>query len=394
MVYFPKIAGAVAAAALSASVIAHPGEHHDHDEVKRTIAARDHHAANAKRSLDACSNSLKHRELAARNVARRSQLVKDLRQKRGITAKPKKFRRDLATLEEYEVVNHNMTGMYNYSASTPESIIFGANTSCILTPEVTDGPYYVVGETIRKNVKEDKYSDGVDMYLEAQYIDIETCEPVPSIWVDIWNANATGVYSGISISGNYAADGYNSTYLRGIQPTDQDGVVAFETIFPGHYDGRATHTHLLAHMNTSVYANNTITSDGNVTHIGQLFYNEVLRSEVEAVYPYNTNTQAVTSNADDMWDIVQAGTTYDPFPEYMYLGDSVADGLLAWIQIGVNTSANYIDDEYYSIAAYYQADGGHENEDSSFGGGSGGGSGAGGNMTGGAMPSGTPAASA
>lgn len=50
---------------------------------------------------------------------------------------------------------------------------------------------------IRKNVKEDKYSDGVDLYLEVQYIDIETCEPVPGVYVDIWNANATGVYSGI-----------------------------------------------------------------------------------------------------------------------------------------------------------------------------------------------------
>jgi hypothetical protein len=58
------------------------------------------------------------------------------------------------------------------------------------------------------------YCDGVDVHLEVQYIDIETCEPVPDVAVDIWNANATGVYSGISTSGNYASGGYNSTYLR------------------------------------------------------------------------------------------------------------------------------------------------------------------------------------
>lgn len=92
--------------------------------------------------------------------------------------------------------------------------LFGANTSSVLTPEVTDGPYYVTGEIIRQNVKEALYSDGVDIHLEVQYIDIETCEPVPDIAVDIWGANATGVYSGISVSGNYAAGGYNSTYLR------------------------------------------------------------------------------------------------------------------------------------------------------------------------------------
>ncbi|KAL1638498.1 hypothetical protein SLS56_000307 [Neofusicoccum ribis] len=370
---------AVAAAGLFAAASAHPGEHHDHHHVRRQITSREARAHAAKRALDACNNSAKHQQLSARSHARRAQVARELREKRGIAAKPQKFRRDLATLEKFEAVNHNMTGIYNYNLDTPESAIFGANTSCILAPEVTDG------ELIRKNVKEELYSDGVDLYLEVQYIDIETCEPVPDVYVDIWNANATGVYSGISVSGNYAADGYNSTYLRGIQATDQDGVAAFETIFPGHYDGRATHTHLLAHMNVTVYENQTLADGNNITHIGQLFWNEELRSAVEAVSPYDTNTQAITTNADDMWDIVQAGTTYDPFPEYIYLGGDVTDGLLAWIQIGINTSANYIDDDYYSVAAVLQADGGHVNSDSAIGGGSGGN----GTMSG-AVPSGTP----
>jgi protocatechuate 3,4-dioxygenase beta subunit len=136
----------------------------------------------------------------------------------------RKYRRDLATLEVYDAVNHNQTGNYAYDLWTPETTVFSANTSCILTPEVTDGPYYVWGELIRHNVKEEEYSDGVDLYLEVQYLDVNTCEPVPNVAVDIWNANATGVYSGISVSGNYAEDGYNSTYLRGIQFTDYDGV--------------------------------------------------------------------------------------------------------------------------------------------------------------------------
>ncbi|KAB2572126.1 putative gpi anchored protein [Lasiodiplodia theobromae] len=391
MVQITKLTSAVVAAGLFASAAAHPGEHHDHHHIKREISARHVRAAAAKRSLDNCNSAAKHQALNARSYARRAQVAHELREKRGIAEKPQKFRRDLATLEEFEAVNHNMTGIYNYDEKTPAGAIFGANTSCILAPEVTDGPYYVVGEMIRKNVKEDKYSDGVDLYLEVQYIDIETCEPVPGVYVDIWNANATGVYSGIYTSGNYAADGLNSTYLRGIQETDKDGVVAFETIFPGHYDGRATHTHLLAHMNVTRFPNNTISDSNNITHIGQLFYNEELRSAVEAVYPYNTNEQAITTNADDMWDIVQADTYYDPFPEYIYLGPDVTDGLMAWIQIGINTSANYIDDDYYSVAAYLQADGGHENADSATGFG-GGGEGGNGTMTG-AMPSGTPPSS-
>lgn len=72
--------------------------------------------------------------------------------------------------------------------------VYGGNTSAILTPTVTDGPYYVWGEMMRQNVKEKEYSDGVDVYLEIQYIDINNCRPVEGALVDIWQANATGVY--------------------------------------------------------------------------------------------------------------------------------------------------------------------------------------------------------
>ncbi|KAJ5698845.1 hypothetical protein N7462_000850 [Penicillium macrosclerotiorum] len=390
MVQFSKVL-AVVAACLVAPVMSHPGEKHDPHVVKREVIERDAMAAAAKRALGGCENSLHARELNKRSIARRARTVKQLREKRGVTASPQKWRRNLAALEKWEAIDHNKTDILNYSPATPESVIFSANTSCILTPTVTDGPYYVWGEVVRQNVKEEKYSDGVDVFLEVQYIDINTCRPVPGALVDIWQANATGVYSGISTSGNYAADGWDSTYLRGIQQTDRDGVVEFESIFPGHYDGRATHTHLLTHLNATLLPNKTLeVGTGSVAHIGQLFWNEVLRSAVEDTYPYTLNTQSVTTNADDMWSVKQADSAYDPFPEYIYLGDDLDDGLFAWIQIGINATADYTDNSYYSIAAYYDADGGHENSDSSaMGSGSGGATG-----TNGTMPSGSASPSA
>ncbi len=33
------------------------------------------------------------------------------------------------------------------------------------------------------------------------------------------------------------------TALRGIQPTDSHGIATFDTLVPGHYEGRATHIH-------------------------------------------------------------------------------------------------------------------------------------------------------
>jgi protocatechuate 3,4-dioxygenase beta subunit len=381
MVNFASIlSGTLAASLLIGGAIAHPGEKHDMAHVKRQIDARQLRAAAAKRSLENCQGSLQHRSLMQRSHARRSEALSALRQKRGLSGNSKKFRRDLALLQDFEAINHNQTGILDYSMNTDPSEIFAANTSCILAPEVTDGPYYVNGELIRKDVKEGQ--QGIDLYLEVQYVDVTTCQPVPELFVDVWNCNATGYYSGVE-SGQ---GGLNTTFLRGIQETDDDGVVAFETIFPGHYDGRAIHTHLLTKSNVTVRENQT-TQDGAVTHIGQLFWPEELRSEVEATSPYNENTQAITSNDDDMWSIVQAENYYDPFPQFIYVGNDITDGLFAWIQIGVNASADYTDDDYYSVAATYQAGGGVANADSGFiGGGSAGGNG----TMNGTMPSGSP----
>lgn len=296
-------------------------------------------------------------------------------------------RRNATDLAKWEAINHDKTGIYTFDANTPEAEIFDAVSNPIFAPSITDGPYYIWGEMIRQNVVEELYSDGIPLHLEVQYYDIETCQPIPGIFVDIWNANATGVYSGISTSGNYAAGGYNSTYLRGIAETDEDGVATFDTIFPGHYDGRAIHTHLLTHMNATKLPNNTLlVGTGTVTHVGQLFWNEVLRTAVEETEHYSSNTQAVTTNADDMWSILQADSSYDPFPEFLYLGDSIEGGLFAWKQIGLNTSADWTDDEYYNIAGYITENGGYANTESGFTGGDG----AGGNMTANGTMTGTP----
>ncbi|KAI0967443.1 Intradiol ring-cleavage dioxygenase [Xylaria arbuscula] len=355
MVAFPLWVLA-SASLLVGQTAAHPGESHDHVKMKRELLARDSGASIGARSLGACSNSPAAQALKARSVQRRAAKVVEMRKKRGITTQPKKAKRTLEDLQSYELVNHNLTDQSTNTPFTALEDVFSANTSCILAPYVTDGPYYVAGEKLRSNVREHEYSDGIDLFLEAQYIDVNTCEAIPSMAIDVWNCNATGVYSGVE-SGQ---GGLNSTFLRGIQLTDSDGVASFETIFPGHYSGRAPHTHLLAHLNASVQSNGTISIwEAPVSHIGQLFYPEDLRAEVEATYPYNTNTQPLTTNDEDMWSILQADANFDPIPSFVYLGDSIEDGLFAWIQIGINASADYTTDQYYGVAAYRDQEGGH-----------------------------------
>lgn len=138
-------------------------------------------------------------------------------------------------------------------AHTPHdalSSIFAGNKSCILVPEVTEGPYYVSGEFIRSDVRESQ--TGIDLLLDVQVLDVTTCEPVPNVMIDLWHANATGVYSGVSTLGNgNINDGknINTTFCRGLQATNKDGVAQFTTLYPGHYSGRTQHIHVATHLN-------------------------------------------------------------------------------------------------------------------------------------------------
>ena len=154
------------------------------------------------------------------------------------------------------------------------------------------------------------------------------------------DVNSTGVYSGALAIPNGSGMGdkanLNRTFLRGAQMTDNDGVVQFETIFPGHYTGRATHVHMTTHLNAKAEANNTIWHT-TATHAGQLFFDQDLINEVEKTAPYSTNRQQFMRNTAD--NILQQELpTADPFLEYVRLGDSLNDGIFAWYTLGVNTS--------------------------------------------------------
>jgi len=237
----------------------------------------------------------------------------------------------------------------------------------------------VSGEYVRENIIEDQ--EGVELILDTQVIDMATCDPVPDTMIEIWHCNSTGVYSGIVASGNgdsSDATNINATFLRGLQPTDTEGVAQFTTLFPGHYTGRATHIHVLAHFNGTTYANGTY-GGGYVSHVGQLFFDQDLITQVEATSVYSTNTQELTTNANDSIFSEEAASS-DPVVEYSLLGDDVSSGVFGWVAFGVDLANEFT----VTPAASLYAEGGEENASS-------GGGGPGGNSTGGgAALSGTP----
>ena len=115
---------------------------------------------------------------------------------------------------------------------------------------------------------------------------------------------------------------------------------------------------------TSILPNNTF-AGLTTSHIGQVFFDQSLSTEVEATTPYSTNTQPVTTNAEDSI-LAQEADVGDPLAEYSLLGDSVSDGILAWIAFGINITET----DTISPAATYGEDGGVANNNTGgFGGG-------------------------
>jgi len=267
-------------------------------------------------------------------------------------------RRDAASLRKWAAVKHDKTGSIDLNKDSSNAEIFGSNTSCVLTPDNANGPYFVWQEHIRTNLVEQVV--GVPMHLELQFIDVNTCKPATQLLIDTWSCNAMGVYSGVSAAGE---GGLSTTYLRGVQPTDTDGVVSFDTVFPGHYQGRATHQHLIAHVGATTLANGTYTG-GRVAHLSQLFFDQTLRDAVEATAPYNTNRIAKTANLADGFTGYAATAKYDPFPNYITLGNALSDGLFVWAELGLNTSSNW--DYYAPYASTWKEGGGYNNPNFNF----------------------------
>ncbi|MFJ9865541.1 intradiol ring-cleavage dioxygenase [Streptomyces sp. NPDC101165] len=191
-------------------------------------------------------------------------------------------------------------------ASATASPTSTSGTCMQLMSSVTEGPYYLDGALVRKDITEGK--SGVPLTLRLTVVDAtDGCTPVSGAAVEIWHCDAWGYYSGYttanpggsapaeSAEGDSAND---NTYLRGYQIANANGVVKFETIFPGWYTPRTCHIHVKVHTGGEK-ADGTY-EGGKVNHTGQLFFDDDIAEEIFALEPYSKHTGSYTTLADDM----------------------------------------------------------------------------------------------
>ena len=168
--------------------------------------------------------------------------------------------------------------------------------SCVLTPAMTDGPYFVDEKLNRSDIRADPSNGTVKpgalltMTMRVLGVSGTACAPVPGAQVDVWQCDALGVYSDV-IDRTFNTKGQK--FLRGHQISDAGGNVTFQTVYPGWYPGRATHIHFKVRTNVASGRGKELSS--------QVFIDDALNTQVyTGVAPYSTRgNSGRTTNAQD-----------------------------------------------------------------------------------------------
>jgi protocatechuate 3,4-dioxygenase beta subunit len=197
----------------------------------------------------------------------------------------------------------------------------GLGRGRLLHPDAGEdgGPLFVDELLKRSDIRANSDGTGtrpgfrLDLSITVLRID-DDCAPAEEAVVDIWHCDAHGSYSDVSQNGTVGQN-----FLRGYQVTGANGKVAFTTIYPGWYSGRAVHIH----FKVRTFEGDSTTYEFN----SQLFFDPTLNATLQADATYDGS--GTTTNAQDS---IYAGDTEVLVP----LSGSQASGYSGAISVGLS----------------------------------------------------------
>ena len=217
------------------------------------------------------------------------------------------------------------------------------------TPELTEGPYWVNTMLHRSNVIANAHGGGrqagVPLKLYINVFDLSSGgKRLNGVAVDIWHANAHGVYSDETSqqagggTSSAAGDTIADNWLRGYQITGKDkglspkpvpGQASFRTIWPGWYTGRAIHIHVRVRKMHSSGA----TIAGYTT---QIFFSDAANDHVlTGAAPYNARSPQTDPTTDENDTVLTAS---DDATNVVKVRGSIAHGFAATFNIAVTAA--------------------------------------------------------
>jgi protocatechuate 3,4-dioxygenase beta subunit len=191
----------------------------------------------------------------------------------------------------------------------------GGTSACAVSPEETAGPYpdhtgmLNNAAFYRQDITEG--TSGLPLTLTLTVVNTKAqCVPLANTTVEIWQCDATGNYSEYGTAAS-------QTFLRGLQTTDGNGAVTFRTIYPGWYQGRATHIHVQVYVK------------GALVKTTQIAFPEDVSASVYRTGVYAAHGLNATTNARD--NVFADGTDH----ELASLVGDAATGYAATLTVGV-----------------------------------------------------------
>ncbi len=180
------------------------------------------------------------------------------------------------------------------------SILGEGTGSCVLITEETAGPFplNLSGNEayFRTNIAEGRPGLPLDLSLKVTNAN-NGCAPISNARVDVWHCDRDGVYSGFSNQPG-GVDARGETFCRGILLTDDQGLVRFETIYPGWYPGRVTHIHFQVYLNNGLVATSQLAFPDATNTL--IYATDAYPNGVNAGTPSNTADSLFASPADSL----------------------------------------------------------------------------------------------
>lgn len=200
-----------------------------------------------------------------------------------------------------------------------EAVDFGS-ASRLAAPDTGTGPYYFDLKRMRRVIHEDRL--GLPLRIGVSVTDAD-CRPQEGILVDLWHCDALGYYSGYDgdpdlpppRSMSALPVDNSDTFCRGIQSSNAEGIVEFESIYPGWYNARAPHIHVYLHLDNNVFVTSQF-----------LFPQEISTGIYRMETPYNSRPIPHTNNDKDFLTRMSKGTA-------MFEVSKESDGYLAIVTI-------------------------------------------------------------
>ena len=215
-------------------------------------------------------------------------------------------------------------------------------STCAVIPEETGGPYpgdgtnsnasgvanaLIMAGIVRSDIRASingatGVALGTPLTIKLKLVNVKSsCATLAGATVYLWHCDRDGRYS------MYSSAITAENYLRGVQQADSDGIVTFQTIFPGCYDGRMPHVHFEVYPTLA-----SATSASNRIKTSQFGFPSATLTEAYTATGYSasvTNLARISYATDNVFS---DGTTL----QIVSVTGNVTQGYVATLTVGVS----------------------------------------------------------